>query len=401
MSYTYQVMQSLTSCNLSPPKCLIKPPQSKNSKLQQFESIPRQLASYCAIWANLLQPPETLPSSCFKVVQLDPIFGTFAGQSQSFSKGSYISSTISQPKRSRKTPQKVTGIWGHVFCWVFLCGFRGNKTSAWMLDSEKVFKGYCRSLEAPRDRGCHDVSTKRREWCRNHDVFFWWRFGWFGSRKFGVEIVKTKWLSHVLTWEKMKRSFKDLYVETQWLWYESQFGSKLANRMAWTFSATQREPSYCKPSFFVWIDSADKGIKFRVTSNITQWFDKVISCNHHLYKNPTNIWHICGRYYVCNIVYKFKRKKVIQCLHMFVSWSQKNTISWTIPSPSHLDNISSKHSWLQRHEVPTLSKTLKLMTFASTSFCLKKEAVFWRFWVNLIHWKWMKEQMLGARKCSV
>lgn len=127
----------------------------------------------------------------------------------------------------------------------------------------------------------------------------------------------------------------------------------------------------------------------------------VISCNYHLHKNPTNIWHICGRYYVCNIVYKYKRKKVIQCLHMFVSWSQKNTISWTIPSPSHLDNISSKHSWLQRHEVPTLSKTLKLMTFASTSFCLKKEAVFWRFWVNLIHWKWMKEQMLGARKCSV
>ena len=110
MSYTYQVMQSLTS------KMLIKPPQSKNSKLTAVRIYsPSTSSAIARSEANLLQPPETLPSSCFKVVQLDPIFGTFAGQSQSFSKGSYISSTISQPKRSRKTPQKVTGNLGPCF----------------------------------------------------------------------------------------------------------------------------------------------------------------------------------------------------------------------------------------------------------------------------------------------
>ena len=225
--------------------------------------------------------PETIPSSCFKVVQIDPIFGTFAGHNQSFSKGSYIFYyffTISKPK---KVPQKPTKSVRKCFLLGFcsmVSGVTNGPPGCWIRSRySKVTAVLSRRLETGLSWCVH----KARGWCWNHDFFFWRRLGWFGSRKFGVEIVKTKWLSHVLTWKKMKRSLKDLYVETQWLWYKANLVQnlptgwhELANRMAWTFSATQGEPSYCKPSFFVWIDSADKGIKFRVTSDITQWFDQ-------------------------------------------------------------------------------------------------------------------------------
>ena len=103
------------------------------------------------IWANLLQPPETLPSSCFKVVQLDPIL-----EPLQFTTNHFQRERVFSPSKPKKVPQKPTKRvwnWGQMFSvGFFLYGFRGNQRSTWMLDSEKVFKGYCRSLEAPRNR---------------------------------------------------------------------------------------------------------------------------------------------------------------------------------------------------------------------------------------------------------
>lgn len=216
-------MQSLTSK-------MLKSPQ-KTQNYSSSNLFPRQLA--IEIWANLFQ------NNTFQLLQSDPTwpyFWTFAGHNQSFSKASYFCFTIQTQKKSHKNPQNVSGIWVHGFCWVFfsmVSGVTKRPPGCWIRRRySKVTAVLSRRLE---------TGSQLDEVVWNHDFFSWWRLGWLGSRKFGVEIVKTKWLSHVLTWKEMKRSLKDLYVETQWLccwkpiWFKTcqQDGMKL-------FSNTRR-----------------------------------------------------------------------------------------------------------------------------------------------------------------
>ena len=156
--------------------------------------------------ANLFQTPR--PKKTFQMLQSNPtwpppMFEPCRSQPNHFSK---ILIFFTPTKKPTKNKQMQCEVWARAMFWLGFSVVSGVPRSTWMLDSEKVFKGYCRSLQAPPE-------STGVVW--NHVFFFLWRLGWFGSffeksRKFGVEIVKTKtrWLSHVLTWKKKKWSFK-------------------------------------------------------------------------------------------------------------------------------------------------------------------------------------------------
>ena len=173
----------IKSCNLSPPKCLIKSPQKK-LKLQYFQSIPPQLA--IEIWANLFQ------NNAFQLLQSSPnwpYFGTFAVHNQSFSKGQVFS-----PSKPKKVPQKPTKrVWnlGQMFSIGFfsmVSGVTNGPPGCWIRRRySKVTAVLSRRLETGSQ---HDVSHKAQGWCWNHEFVFWWRLGWFGWKKVGVEMVK-------------------------------------------------------------------------------------------------------------------------------------------------------------------------------------------------------------------